>query len=187
MRLVVIRPTRKPVASSAVKVSALKSMNAPRCTCPSRFTRANSAGRVSRRSRSRRRRALDSLGTIAFFNTRPSIRKRRARTAKVFPQTCYGKTSRSLKLAYGVGAGLVVVVVLDDSVVVPGVPSDDEVVVVLELVLVSELGVAEGFTIVVLVSVFVAGVAEGVTSVFCSHAARSAATARIGMYFFISF
>lgn len=78
-----------------------------------------------------------------------------------------------------------VVVVVDDSVVVPGVASDEPVVVVLVLLLVSELGVAEGFTIVVFVSVFVAGVPVGVTSVFCSHATKSAATARIGMYFFI--
>lgn len=62
-------------------------------------------------------------------------------------------------------------------------------IVVLVVALSVELEVAgDGFTIVVLFSVFSAGEAAGATvSVFCSHAARSAALARMQMYFFISF
>ena len=63
-------------------------------------------------------------------------------------------------------------------------------VAIVEVVLVSvELEVAgDGFTIVVLFSVLSAGEAAGATvSVFCSHAARRAALARMQIYFFISF
>jgi hypothetical protein len=63
-------------------------------------------------------------------------------------------------------------------------------VAIVVVVLVSvELEVAgDGFTIVVLFSVLSAGEAAGATvSVFCSQAARSAALARMQMYFFISF
>ena len=76
---------------------------------------------------------------------------------------------------------------LDDSVVVPG----DDVVVLLSvvvLVLLLELEpppAGEGFTIVVLFS-FLSPPAGVVTSVLCSQAARSAAPARMQMYFFIS-
>ncbi len=47
--------------------------------------------------------------------------------------------------------------------------------------------VGEGFTIVVLFSVLVLGEAAvgSTVSVFCSHAAKSAAPARMQMYFFI--
>ena len=48
--------------------------------------------------------------------------------------------------------------------------------------------VAGGFTTVVLFSVVSAGDAAGATvSVFCSHATRSAALARMQMYFFIGY
>jgi len=44
----------------------------------------------------------------------------------------------------------------------------------------------DGFTTVVLVSVFESAPAGGATtSVFCSHAVKSAALARMQMYFFI--
>ena len=45
--------------------------------------------------------------------------------------------------------------------------------------------VAGGFTTVVLFSVDSAGAAGAAVSVFCSHATRSAALARMQMYFFI--
>jgi hypothetical protein len=81
------------------------------------------------------------------------------------------------------------------SVVLEGVDASGVAVaigdeVVLMVVLVSVFDVAgDGFTIVVLLSVFSgAGDAAGaVVSVFCSQAARSAALARMQMYFFISF
>jgi hypothetical protein len=97
-------------------------------------------------------------------------------------------------LDYGVGELVVVV----DSIVVPseavgvivaiGVDSAGVVVtVVLLLVVVSDV-VAGGFTTVVLFSVVSAGEAAGAAvSVFCSHAARSAALARMQMYFFIGY
>jgi hypothetical protein len=78
-----------------------------------------------------------------------------------------------------------VVVVVVDSVVVLGV-ADEVVVVVLLLLELEPPPVGDGFTTVVLFSVLVAGDPAGVTvSDFCSHAARSAALARMQMYFFI--
>lgn len=74
----------------------------------------------------------------------------------------------------------------EDSELVPGV----EAVVVFVVLLVLELEcvpppAGEGFTIVVLFSVFFS--AAGVTvSVFCSQAAKSAALAKMQIYFFIS-
>ena len=47
--------------------------------------------------------------------------------------------------------------------------------------------VAGGFTTVVLFSVDSAGAAGAAVSVFCSHATRSAALARMQMYFFIGY
>jgi hypothetical protein len=62
------------------------------------------------------------------------------------------------------------------------------VTVVLVLVWVSVEPAGEGFTLVVLFSVPSAGDAAGATvSVFCSHATRSAALARMQMYFFIGY
>jgi hypothetical protein len=95
-------------------------------------------------------------------------------------------------LDYGVGEAAVVVV---DSMVLPsavagvivaiGVDSAGVVVTVVLLLVVSDV-VAGGFTTVVLFSVDSAGEAAGVTvSVFCSHATRSAALARMQIYFFI--
>ena len=87
----------------------------------------------------------------------------------------------------------VVVVVSDVLVDVSGglVAAGVEVVVVFVVVLLSEeLEVAgDGFMTVVLFSVFSgAGDAAGaVVSVFCSQAAKSAALARMQMYFFIIF
>ncbi len=67
---------------------------------------------------------------------------------------------------------------------------DEFVVVVLLLWLVSVCvpPAGDGFTIVVFVSFLVPGEAPGATvSVFCSQAARSAALARMQMYFFMVF
>ena len=80
---------------------------------------------------------------------------------------------------------VVVLVLVDRSVVVPG---DALAVVVLVLLLELEPPpvAGDGFTIVVLFSVFVPGEAAGVTvSVRCSHAARSAAPAMMQIYFFM--
>ena len=98
-------------------------------------------------------------------------------------------------MPYGVGVGSVVVVVVDSVVVsgatvasgvaIGGAVAAGVLVVVVVLVLLFILCVGEGFTIVVFVSVVV-GVASGAAvSVFCSQAARSAAPARMQMYFFI--
>jgi hypothetical protein len=76
------------------------------------------------------------------------------------------------------------VVLVDDSVVVPG----DEAVVVVVLLLLLDFDPLSGFgfTIVVLFSVFFSAGAVGATvSVFCSHATKRAAPARMQRYFFI--
>jgi hypothetical protein len=73
-------------------------------------------------------------------------------------------------------------------IVAIGVDSAGVVVTVVLLLVVVSVEVAGGFTTVVLFSVFSAGEAAGATvSVFCSQAARSAALARIQMYFFIGY
>ncbi len=86
----------------------------------------------------------------------------------------------------------VVVVVVDSvigaGVVIAAVGAGVLTIVVFVVVLVSVecVSAGDGFTIVVLFSVFSAGEAAGVTvSVFCSHAVKSAALARMQMYFFI--
>lgn len=92
--------------------------------------------------------------------------------------------------------GVAVVVLVDVSEVelllpIAGVEAGAVILfVVLELLECEPLAGAAGFTTVVLFSVFEAGEAPGAgatVSVFCSHAARSAALARIQMYFFIGF
>ena len=95
-----------------------------------------------------------------------------------------------LTLNYGVGDASVVVVV---SVVLPSVVAGVMVSIgvdsagVVTVVVVSEV-VAGGFTIVVLFSVVSAGDAAGAAvSVFCSHATRSAALAKMQIYFFIGY
>jgi len=76
-------------------------------------------------------------------------------------------------------AGVIVAIGADSAGVV--------VTVVLFSVVVSVVD-AGGFTTVVLFSVVSAGEAAGVTvSVFCSHATRSAAPARMQIYFFIGY
>ena len=95
----------------------------------------------------------------------------------------------------GVALGeLVVVVVVSVLVLVPD--AGEEVVAGLELVslvvllelLLEVPPLGDGLTTVVLFSVLLLGEAAGVAvSVFCSHAARSAALARMQMYFFIGF
>jgi len=81
---------------------------------------------------------------------------------------------------------LVSVVVLSD---VAGVVAAAGVVITVVLFsVVVSLVVAGGFTTVVLFSVVSAGEAAGVTvSVFCSHATRRAALARMQIYFFIGY
>ena len=102
------------------------------------------------------------------------------------PREDFAKQANPSSENYGVGEEVVVVV--DSVVLLPVVGAGVAIVVVVVLVSV-ELEVAgDGLTMVVLFSVFSAGEAAGATvSVFCSHAARSAALARMQMYFFISF
>jgi hypothetical protein len=96
----------------------------------------------------------------------------------------------------GVALVLLVVVVVSVLVLVP--PDGEEPVAGLEVVLLVSFVVelldeelppaGDGFTTVVLFSVLPPGDAAGVAvSVFCSHAAKSAALARMQMYFFIGF
>jgi len=97
-------------------------------------------------------------------------------------------------LDYGVGAGSVVVVdsvvpsLIVGAIVAIGVDSIGVVMTVVLLLVVVSVAAAGGFTTVVLFSVDSAAGAAGVTvSVFCSHATRSAALARMQMYFFIGY
>jgi hypothetical protein len=91
-----------------------------------------------------------------------------------------GKTlQKTSRRNYGVGAGevVVVVVVLEESL-------GEEPVFTVVFVSVFSVVAGEGFTTVVLFSVFFS--AGGlVVSVFCSHAASKAAPARMEMYFFM--
>ena len=83
------------------------------------------------------------------------------------------------------GDAVVVVVSVVVDVEVSGVALAVVVVVVLSEVL-DDPPAGDGFTMVVLFSVFSAGEAAGaVVSVRCSQAAKSAAPARMQMYFFI--
>lgn len=117
--------------------------------------------------------------------------RRRFSTAKISPRHARGKIfclNRNWFGSYGVGDAVVVVsvVVLVSEVageaVAIGVDSAGVVVTVVLVVLLSLEVAGEGF------SVFSAGEAAGATvSVFCSQAARSAALARMQMYFFIGY
>jgi len=70
------------------------------------------------------------------------------------------------------------------SVLVPG--EEAVVVFVVELLLDEDPPAGEGFTMVVLCSVLLSAGAAGVTvSVLCSQAVKSAALARMQIYFFI--
>ena len=107
-------------------------------------------------------------------------------TAKIFPGAFnLGKILRwKLTLNYGVGDASVVVV----SVVLPSVVAG-----VMVSIGVDSAGVVAVVVVVVVVSVEVAGVsvvsagdaAGAAVSVFCSHATRSAALAKMQIYFFI--
>jgi hypothetical protein len=80
----------------------------------------------------------------------------------------------------------VVVLVSEVAGVIVAIGVDSAGLVVVVVVSVEVAG--EGFTMVVLLSVVSLGDAAGATfSVFCSHATRSAALARMQMYFFIGY
>lgn len=108
---------------------------------------------------------------------------------KVFPRTNPREDFTEIKrasLTYGVGSGEVVVVVVVESMLTGGVIAAvavGRIVVLVVVFVVAGLPAGEGLMMVVLLS---AGEAAGVTvSVLCSHAAKSAAPARMGMNFFI--
>jgi hypothetical protein len=122
--------------------------------------------------------------------------------AKIFPRPREPGEDLRLELEsnYGVGDASVVVVL---SIVVPSVPPGvmvsigvDSAGVVTTVVLFSVAGgfttvelfsvvAGEGLTTVVLFSVSPGEAAGATVSVFCSHATRSAAPARMQIYFFI--
>jgi hypothetical protein len=109
-------------------------------------------------------------------------------TAKVFPRITTGRLLKlsSQKPAYGLGLDDVVVVVLDDEEFAGGL----DAVVVLVLVFVVSLvfsftTVEAGLTTVVLFSVLFSAGTGATVSVFCSHAPRSAAPAKMQINFFI--
>jgi Na+(H+)/acetate symporter ActP len=106
------------------------------------------------------------------------------RYSKSLPADKAAGRLREKKARYDYGLGLVVVVVVVSVLLsVAGVLAGTVVVVLVSLVF---SVVAGGFTTVVLVSVFFsAGEAGATVSVFCSHAPRSAALARMQINFFI--
>lgn len=118
----------------------------------------------------------------------PSHRQRVLLYSKIFPWAFnLGKILRwKLTLNYGVGDASVVVV----SVVLPSVVAG-----VMVSIGVDSAGVVAVVVVVVVVSVEVAGVsvvsagdaAGAAVSVFCSHATRSAALAKMQIYFFIGY
>jgi hypothetical protein len=90
-------------------------------------------------------------------------------------------------LGYGVGLDVVVVVVLDELLLDEFEAGVDAVVVLVVVFVVSFVFsfVAGGFTTVVLFSVFFSAGGVFTVSVFCSHAAKSAAPAKMQNSFFI--
>ena len=77
--------------------------------------------------------------------------------------------------------------VVAGAMVAIGVDSAGVMVTVVLLLVVVSVVAAGGFTTVVLFSVSAGGTAGATVSVFCSHATRSAALARMQIYFFISY
>jgi len=137
-----------------------------------------------------RRVELGGLGSRHALMVRlPSHRQRVLLYSKIFPWAFnLGKILRwKLTLNYGVGDASVVVVV---SVVLPSVVAG-----VMDSIGVDSAGVVAVVVVVVVVSVEVAGVsvvsagdaAGAAVSVFCSHATRSAALAKMQIYFFIGY
>lgn len=118
------------------------------------------------------------------YHRRPEAGAPLAGTAKVFPRTCHEKTSLKAGGAYGFGLDDVVVSVL---VFISTLPSAGGALVMVFVVVSLVLSwLAGGFTMVVLLSVFLSAAgAAGATSVLCSHAPKSAALARMQINFFI--
>ena len=176
MRREVTNPARDGPEFSTNATFNIRSL--PRCVAPSRLTRSYSDRCVRRRFF---RKENEARGAICTANP-PTIDRliprrlrpaspheiRRPRTKEVFLRKLGGRLpKKSNRAAYepgdwaGVSAG--------DSVVAAG--ASDSAGLVASVVAGAVVG---------------AGVVSGVTvSVFCSHAARSAAPARIQMYFFI--
>ncbi len=124
---------------------------------------------------------------------RRRFRSSRHRYSKNLPPKSGGRPcGLELGRDYGVGDVVVVsVVVLVSEAGVAVIIGDDSaglvvtVVLVFVVVSVEAPGVMVGFTIVVLFSVSPGDAAGAAVSVFCSHATRSAALARMQIYFFI--
>jgi hypothetical protein len=164
-----------------------KISNSPRCVVPCCFTHANSDRCVRRRVFGKQNEPGGDISNVNFpsrgsTNLRSnfatggdsshatSVRKKSSTENR-------GKTSqRKESRPYCPG----------DSAGVSSVPAGDSVVVAGDSVVVAGASVAAGLVSVVAGALVGAGVVAGVTvSVFCSHAARSAAPARMQMYFFI--
>jgi hypothetical protein len=163
----VMNPARQEFSSEIT----LKIRSLPRCAMPSRFTRSYSERCVRRRAFGKENEPAVDIWNANFPSPgHPTSRAisqlpREFRTKEVFHRRSAEDSKRTNPATYcagdsaGVSAG--------DSVVAAGAS--------VAAGLVSVAGAAVG-----------AGVVAGATvSVFCSHAARSAAPARMQMYFFI--
>ena len=162
-RPLVIKPARDAPEFCTARVA--RTMNLPRSAWPASFTRSKSEVRVKRRvfGKENKRASRTSIIDLAIHNRTGGF----CRTAKVFPR----KRSREDCLQandepdYGEGDGFTLMFV---SV----------------LVSVLDSGAGGSFMIVVLVSLFSAGGFVTVVSL-CSQPPRSAAPARMIIYFFI--
>ena len=164
-RPLVIKPARGAPEFRTARVAS--TMNLPRSAWPPSFTRSKSEVRVKRRvfGKENKRASRTSIVDLAIHNRTGGF----SRTATVFPrkrsrEDCLQET---MNPDYGEGDGFTLMFV---SV----------------LVSVLDSGAGDSFMIVVLLSFFSAGGFVTVVS-FCSQPTRSAAPARMRMYFFIIF
>lgn len=183
IRFEVTKPTRNNFSSSLA--STPKTSVRPRCAVPSDLTRANSTVRTRRLAFGNNKSGEDGVGgmTRTPYHRRPRAGAPLASTAKVFPRRCHGKTSLKAGEAYGFGLEDVVVSVFVSDLL-STLPSAGGALVTVFVVVFSLVRswLAGGFTMVV--SVFFSAGA-GATSVFCSHAPRSAALAKMQINLFI--
>lgn len=176
MRPEVTNPARHgPEFSIAIKLNV---RSLPRCVIPSRFTRSYSERCVSRRVLGNENELTSFICVAKNFSPKRAVsRGSRSpdaglRYKKKSSTEIRGKTSQTERIPATYCAG--------DSAGVSSAPAGDSVVV-------AGVSVAAGLVKSVAAGAVVgAGVITGATvSVFCSHAASSAALARMQMYFFI--
>jgi hypothetical protein len=145
--------------------------NLPRCVMPFCFTRSYSERCVRRRVFGKENEPADAILSGILYRTPLDL-----------------KISRFKSTLRAVGAGCATSVQKKKipAIYCPGDSAGDSCVPAGDSVVAAGASVAAGLVSVAPGAMVGAGVSAGVTvSVFCSHAARSAAPARMQMYFFI--